>query len=252
MRRVSARDYEAILSVLALAADGTPDEPIPAPALAAIRRLIPSDVVAYFEGPRWDRARRRIWTDGDYAPWTPDEKRILDRFRFQLPLWPSPATIGRALRIADVMTQRAYRRLELYQLAGRGHRIEYSLSYWMRTPDGVIRGLNLDAGDRNFRERDKDVLEVLGRHLGSMLGRDDARLPHPSASVGVTIRQAEVLALVAQGRTNDEIASILSLSPNTVRKHLENAFGRMSVHTRAEAIAAIYRTATPAAGTAAP
>lgn len=249
--RVAARDYEGILEVLALAASGTAAEPIPAPALAAIRRLIPGDTVAFFEGPPSDRSRRRVWVDGDYLAWTPEEKVVLDRLRYQVPLWPSPATVGRALRITDFMSQRAYRRLELYQLAGRRHRIEYSLAYWMRTADGVVRGLVLDGGDRDFRRRDKDVLEILGRHLGDMLECHDPRLPQPSATVGVTVRQAEVLALVARGRTNDEIASILSLSPNTVRKHLENAFGRMRVHTRAEAIAAIYRTAAPAGGTAA-
>lgn len=251
MGRVSARDYEEILEVLALAAAGTVDAPIPADALSAIRRLIPCDTVAFFDGPPWHRSRPRVWVSGDYLAWTSAEKAVLDRLRFQFPLWPSPATVGRAVGITDFMSQRAYRSLELYQLVGRKHRIEYSLSYWMQPPDGLIRGLALDAGDRDFRERDKDVLEVLGRHLGRMLGRNDLRLPQPSATLGVTVRQAEVLALVARGRTNREIASTLSLSPNTVRKHLENAFERMSVHTRAEAIAAIYRMSTSTPGTAA-
>jgi DNA-binding CsgD family transcriptional regulator len=247
--RVSARDYEGILEVVGLAASGPPTEPLAGPALAAIRRLIPSDTVAFFDGPPWDRSRRRVWVDGDYTAWTPDEKLISDQFRFQLPLWPSPATVGQSLRITDVMSQRAYRRLDLYQLAGRRHRIEYSLSYWMRSPDGLIRGLAFDAADRDFRERDKDVLEILGRHLGRVLGRGDPRLPQLSTTLGITARQAEILALVARGRTNRQIASILSVSPNTIRKHLENAFERMNVHTRAEAIAAIYRpsvTAPPA------
>ena len=73
------------------------------------------------------------------------------------------------------------------------------------------------------------------------LGQADARLPAGSAELDLTDRQAEILALVARGRTNSEIASILCLSPNTVRKHLENAFARMNVHSRGEAIATIYR-----------
>ena len=240
--RVSASDYEGILEVVGLAACGAAAEPLAGPALAAIRRLIPADTVAFFDGPPWDRSRRRVWVDGDHLAWTPEEKLVSDQFRFQLPLWPSPATVGRALRVTDVMSQRAYRRLDLYQLAGRRHRIEYSLTYWMQSPDGVIRGLAFDAGDRDFRERDKDVLEILGRHLGKVLGRGDPRLPQPTRTLGITGRQAEILALVARGRTNRQIASTLSVSPNTIRKHLENAFERMNVHTRAEAIAAIYRT----------
>jgi DNA-binding CsgD family transcriptional regulator len=241
MGRVSTRDYEGILDVLAMAASGTFAEPIPGPALAAIRRLIPADVVAFFEGPPWDRGRRRVWVDGDHPVWTSEEKAIMDRFRFQLPLWPTPATIGRALRTSDVMSQRAYRRLELYRLVGRRHRVEYSLAFWMHGPDGVIRGLVFDASDHDFRARDKRVLDVLGRHLSVILGRNDPSLPGPSTALGITVRQATVLALVARGRTNAEIASVLSLSPNTVRKHLENAYRRMNVHTRAEAIVAAYR-----------
>jgi DNA-binding CsgD family transcriptional regulator len=149
--------------------------------------------------------------------------------------------MGRALRITDVMPQRAYRKLELYRLVGRRHGVEYSLAFWMHGPDGVIRGLTFDAADRDFRLRDRDVLEVLGRHLGVMLGRDDPSLPRSSTALGITGRQATVLALVARGRTNAEIASLLSVSPHTVRKHLENAYGRMKVHTRAEAIVAAYR-----------
>lgn len=241
MGRVSARDYEGILEVLALAVSGTSAEPIPQPALAAIRRLIPSDVVTFFEGPPLDRGRRRVWTDGEHLEWTPKEKAIMDRLRFELPLWPTPATIGRALRISDVMSPRAYRRLELYRLVGRRHQIEYSLSFWMHGPDGVIRGLAFDASDRDSSARDKDVLEILGRHLSAILGRDDPRLPRPSMTLGITPRQATVLALVAQGRTNGQIASILSVSPNTVRKHLENVYSRMNVHSRGEAIATAYR-----------
>ncbi len=52
----------------------------------------------------------------------------------------------------------------------------------------------------------------------------------------------EVLAWVARGRTNGEIASALSLSAHTVRKHLENAFERLGVHSRAAAIARAYES----------
>jgi DNA-binding CsgD family transcriptional regulator len=239
--RVNARDYEAILEIVALAAGGSAREPIPAHALAAIRRLIPSDTVAFFEGPPPDRSRRRIWVDGILHPWSREDIAVHDRLRFQFPLWPSPATVGRALRVTDFMSQGAYRNLDLYQQIGRPRRIEFSLAYWMRAPDGVVRGLTFDTGDRDYRDRDRDVLEVLGRHLAVTLGQADARLPASSAGLELTDRQAEILALVGRGRTNAEIASTLCLSPNTVRKHLENAFARMNVHSRAEAIATIYR-----------
>lgn len=48
-----------------------------------------------------------------------------------------------------------------------------------------------------------------------------------------------MLDLLAEGRTNREIAQALWLSPATVRKHLENVYEKLDVHTRTAAAAAL-------------
>ena len=53
----------------------------------------------------------------------------------------------------------------------------------------------------------------------------------------LTPREREVLALVADGKTNAEIARQLWISPGTVRRHLENVFAKLGVHTRTAAVA---------------
>jgi DNA-binding CsgD family transcriptional regulator len=238
--RLSAHDYDELLGIVAAASDGLAEEPIPIVVLKAIRRLFAADVVAYFEGSPWDRAHRRVWIAGNYVAWTSAEQRLNDELRFQNPLLPTPATLGRAWRMTDRMTLSAYRRTDLYNLLGRPHDIEYSMDFWMRAPDGIVRGLSFDASRRDFSERERDLLDVLGRHLATVLGRRDPRLPRPAGDLGLTQREAEILAWVARGRTNEEIAAMLSVSANTVRKHLENAFVRLGVHTRAAAIAMAY------------
>ncbi len=55
--------------------------------------------------------------------------------------------------------------------------------------------------------------------------------------LGLTEREAEVLAWVARGRSDVEIAALLSISPRTVDKHLEHLFRKLDVHSRAEAVA---------------
>jgi DNA-binding CsgD family transcriptional regulator len=52
---------------------------------------------------------------------------------------------------------------------------------------------------------------------------------------GLTSREAEVLALVAQGRTNSEIGSILNISSRTIQKHLEHIFQKLGVESRTAA-----------------
>ncbi len=52
---------------------------------------------------------------------------------------------------------------------------------------------------------------------------------------GLTAREAEVLAWVARGKANRDIADILALSPRTVNKHLEVIFRKLGVENRASA-----------------
>jgi DNA-binding CsgD family transcriptional regulator len=51
----------------------------------------------------------------------------------------------------------------------------------------------------------------------------------------LTAREAEVLSLLAGGRTNKEIAAALVLSPGTVERHVANFYRKIGAHRRAEA-----------------
>ena len=53
----------------------------------------------------------------------------------------------------------------------------------------------------------------------------------------LTERESEILDLVAAGQTNAEIAEALWIAPGTVRKHLENVYEKLEVHSRTAAVA---------------
>lgn len=57
------------------------------------------------------------------------------------------------------------------------------------------------------------------------------------ADGGLTEREVEVLACVARGRTNGQVADVLSISEHTVRNHLASVYDKLGVHNRAEAVA---------------
>ncbi|MDH4143869.1 MAG: response regulator transcription factor [Acidimicrobiia bacterium] len=59
-------------------------------------------------------------------------------------------------------------------------------------------------------------------------------------SAGLSPRELEVLSHVAAGRTSPEIAEELTISPHTVRRHLENIFVKLGVNNRAAATAYAY------------
>lgn len=62
-----------------------------------------------------------------------------------------------------------------------------------------------------------------------------------SAELSLTQRQAQVVHWVAEGKSNDEIATILGCSINTVKMHLKDIFQRLGVPNRAAATACAYR-----------
>ena len=54
-------------------------------------------------------------------------------------------------------------------------------------------------------------------------------------TLGLTLREAEVLACMCQGKTNKDIGAILRISARTVQKHLEHVFQKFGVETRTAA-----------------
>lgn len=240
MGMLTALDYEGILDlVVRVARSPFLREPLPLDALERIRRLVPAaDTVAYWYGSPATQ-RHAFSVAGDCSTWTRAEDRLLDRLGFQDPLLPAAATIGRARRLSDSMAPDVYRSTEFYRRLGRRHGLEFSIATWVRLPDGAIRGLWLDSARRDFDQHDVAVLDLIGRQLQALAGTGlrAADAPGGSRRLGLTERQAEIVALAAVGRSNDEIGKDLSISPNTVRTHLENAFDRLEVHTRAAAVA---------------
>jgi DNA-binding NarL/FixJ family response regulator len=73
------------------------------------------------------------------------------------------------------------------------------------------------------------------------------RAAPPKASP-LSAREAEVLALVARGHSNQEIADALVLSVRTVQRHIENAYTRLGVHNRAGATLAAVELGLVAPG----
>ena len=58
---------------------------------------------------------------------------------------------------------------------------------------------------------------------------------------GLTRREAEVLALIAQGRSNAEIAGDLFISEATVKTHINNLFAKANLRDRAQAVGYAYK-----------
>jgi two-component system, NarL family, response regulator NreC len=59
----------------------------------------------------------------------------------------------------------------------------------------------------------------------------------------LTMREKEVLQLLAEGKTNKEVASLLNVSPNTVESHRTNLMQKLNLHNTAEIVLYAVRKA---------
>jgi DNA-binding NarL/FixJ family response regulator len=76
----------------------------------------------------------------------------------------------------------------------------------------------------------------IGRAAGLEVPRETRR------AEGLSAREREVHELLAQGRSNREIARALFISESTTKVHVRHIYEKLGVHTRVEAAAAIVRT----------
>jgi DNA-binding CsgD family transcriptional regulator len=66
--------------------------------------------------------------------------------------------------------------------------------------------------------------------------------PEPDPRFRLTDREREVIALVAEGNSNGEIATALYISPKTASVHVSNILAKLGVSTRTEAATVAHRT----------
>ena len=109
------------------------------------------------------------------------------------------------------------------------------------SPADVVAGLLVGADDYAAESMDADEFIARVRRLVERT----RRTPNATADLRrlstLTDRERQVLALVAEGRSQKQIASELSISVKTVGTHVQNLLSKLGLHTRVEAVALAVR-----------
>jgi DNA-binding NarL/FixJ family response regulator len=110
--------------------------------------------------------------------------------------------------------------------------------------------VNLLAGIRQVAAGESLLSPKATRTLISRFLTQPATGPAPTADAMtvLTPREKEIVALVAVGLSNDEIAERLYLSPLTAKTHINNAMGKVGARDRAQLVVLAYQNGLVRAG----
>ena len=183
-----------------------------------------------------------------------NEIECFDRHFFEYPLVRHHGIEGGVLprHISDLVSRREFQRSALYADCDSRIGPEYAIAIPLLKDQRTLVSVVLNRRGLDFDERERERLELLRPHFAFLylLARSansrPARaaqrpsVPEPPltevAVAGLTEREAEVMHWLARGKTDSDIAALLSISPRTVQKHLEHIYVKLGVETRTAAV----------------
>jgi DNA-binding NarL/FixJ family response regulator len=95
----------------------------------------------------------------------------------------------------------------------------------------VVKQELIDAVQARLR-RHEEVEERIQKRIRELDFKPDFTSASPLESLGLSPREAEVLFWVAQGKTNQEVGTVLGISDLTAKKHLANIYEKLGVENR--------------------
>lgn len=231
--------------------------------LLAFERNLPSDFVSINDvGPDPDRVISVI------RPPQPDDLyRAYGEYAFQNPLMARyiETLDGRPYRFSDVISAAEYHALDLYRHVYGPMGVEHQIAFTLPATPGRILAIALSRHDPDYSDAERDLIERARPFLiqawrnaieHTALREEVAARPGAAQQVdattlaelerrGLTTRQAEVLSLVARGRSNRDAGAILGISERTVQKHLEHCYRVLGVADRSAAAELLWSLIPP-------
>lgn len=228
--------------------------------LRALHRAVPSDWVSLNDiGPDPDT----IW--GIVEPpltITAEQQAVFSRYAHQNPLIEriTKTHDGRAVRFSDVIDPEELRAREIYTQYYALVGVEYQIAFTLPHDRDRILGVALSRKPTgcDYTDAERDLLDdarpfLIQAYRNATRYSEALRAGGPSrpsatpqlgqlVALGLTVRQAEVLQLLATGVAEEEIATRLAISRRTVEKHLERCYRHLEVTNRAQAGAIAWST----------
>lgn len=186
--------------------------------------------------------RGEVFVQGE--GWHGRDSVMMDRIRRHQSDHPFPKVFlgqkrSMTLVLSRMVNLRVFKRSSLYRDIFKPWGAVDSLGIYLPLRSGEL-ALVMNYSPAPYSEETVETARKLQRILAAQVLRFGSVASHPPPRAEellskLTPRERDVLHWVAAGKRNAEIATILGLSPLTVRRHLENIFAKLGVETRMEA-----------------
>jgi DNA-binding CsgD family transcriptional regulator len=113
--------------------------------------------------------------------------------------------------------------------------VEYSVEIYGALVAAVFAGLGIWLGLRITRPKPQSATVVV-REVVVPASAKFVRDKQKCESLGITPRELEILALIAEGLSNKEIATRVFVSENTVKTHSSRVFEKLGARRRTQAV----------------
>jgi len=147
-------------------------------------------------------------------------------------------------RISDCISEREWRSSRVYSelFIPMGARHQLAIVIRKPTPSGG-RAWAINRSVHDFNDADltlanslQPILAILDRIYSDASPRTEVDRNEARQQVRLTDRQLDMITLVAQGLTAQQIARVRRISVRTVRKHLEHTYEKLNCHDRLLAV----------------
>jgi DNA-binding CsgD family transcriptional regulator len=183
----------------------------------------------------------------------PGTREIFGRYMHQNPLvaYMLESRRGTARRMSEMISVEEYHATDLYREFYGTIGLEHQIAFTLPQEPPRLLGVALSRRRGEFDDADRDLLNaarpyliesyrsaVAYERLRAVIGTE--ALVGALRGAGLTPREAEVMGLLAQGRSNADLAAALEISTRTAEKHVQNAFVKLGVKTRSQAAAKVW------------
>jgi DNA-binding CsgD family transcriptional regulator len=180
-------------------------------------------------------------------------REIFGRYMHQNPLvaYMMESRRGTARRMSEMISVEEYHSTDLYRQFYGQIGLEHQIAFTLPQEPPRLLGVALSRRRGEFDDADRDLLNearpyliqsyrnaVAYERLRAAVGTE--ALVTALRAAGLTPREAEVMGLLAQGRSNADLAASLDISTRTGEKHVQNAFAKLGVKTRSQAAAKVW------------